>query len=61
MWNAIYEKYPPEEYYHAHSYSKAKEAVAAHLRQLTRETKQRLFPTTEVRSRANPSGYDHGV
>jgi hypothetical protein len=49
IWEAIYEKYLPDQHSHAVSYSKAKEAVSAHLRQLTREKKQKLYPTTEVR------------
>jgi hypothetical protein len=54
IWEAAYKDFSevhfsPDDYGHATAYSKAKEAVSNLLRQLTREKKQRLFPTNEAR------------
>jgi hypothetical protein len=46
LWEATYQAFPPSSHGHAVSYSNAKEAVAALLRDLTRKKKQKLFPTT---------------
>ena len=50
LWAATYKDYPPNIHSHATTYTKAKEAASALLRQLTREKKQKLYPTTTVRN-----------
>eukprot|EP00962_Isochrysis_galbana_P012932 scaffold3683_cov118-Isochrysis_galbana.AAC.4 len=49
LWQSVYKKYPPELHTHAFTYSKAKEETSNLLRQLTRDKKQKLYPTTEIR------------